>query len=248
MISKELDNANANVTEEKKAPTPAKTGGRAEAFKASGAQDRSNMTADQKAAEGSKSDKVAFICALGDPNRKQARVENKVSVPSYVVVGYKFKVLEDMTVPYAPIKSSKSPLDEEPISGRAVKAGDIVALNIVETADFISRIEFAGEFAGGAKTVNLSAKIADDRAEPLPILTADKGSVKENMELIADMVGATADFKGTPKIKDEYKDTFGVLYAKTSAGKKTGSTAAKSGESCKDIAAAFRSLYASKRA
>ena len=54
---------------------------------------RAQMSEDEKALEGSKSDKVAFVCALGDPNRKQARVENKTTIPSYVVVGYKVKVL-----------------------------------------------------------------------------------------------------------------------------------------------------------
>lgn len=225
----------------------AKSDSKASAFKADGASLRARMSDDQKAIEGSKSDKVAFVCALGDPNRKQARVENKTSVPSYVVVGYKFKVLEDMTVPFAPIaKDWKTPLDVEPAQERAVKAGEIVALNIVETAMFISRLEFAGKFSGEGTAVCLSAKSAQDRPEVLPILNkVGNGSIKENMELIADMVGATADSKGTPHIKDEYAASFGELYKKKAISKK-GTKAKEAGEGQKDIAAAFRNYYANK--
>ena len=221
-----------------------------EAFKAKGAAVRAQMSEDQKAVEGTKSDKVAFVCALGDPNRKQQRVEKNVSVPSYVVVGYKFEVLEDTTVPYAPLKADcKSPLDTEPVSERAVKAGEIVSLNIVESANFIARNEYAGQFTGKGVTVKLAAKSAKDRPEPLPILNkVGGGSIKEGMELIAEMVGATADNKGTPQIKEEFKESFGALYNKKSIGKKSAGATKKQGENQADIAAAFRALYASKRA
>ena len=247
------DAIKSNQTQET-APQAAKpknaTKSSSDAFKQTGAAQRAQMTEDQKAMEGSKSDKVAFVCALGDPNKKQARVEGGNSLPSYVVVGYKFKVLEDMMVPLAPIKADwKSPLDVENISERPVKAGEIVSLNIVETAAFISKLEFAGKFTGEGTGVTLSAKVSSERPEPLPILNKiGTGSVKENMELIADMVGATADSKGTPKIKDEYADIFGVLYSKRSLGKKSTGAGKKAGEGQADIAAAFRALYAKKRA
>lgn len=243
----------AGATPTETAPAPAaksaKTATKTDAFKQQGASLRAQMSEDQKAVEGSKSDAVAFVCALGDPNRKQARVQNKTSIPSYVVVGYKFKVLEDMTVPFAPIREDyKTPLDVEPAQERQVKAGDIVALNIVETAMFICRLEFAGKFSGEGNEVTLSAKTSQDRIDPLPILNkAGDGSIKENMELIADMVGQTAENKkGTPQIKDEFKESFGALYAKRSLTKKSASTAKKAGEGQKDIAAAFRNFYASK--
>lgn len=218
------------------------------AFKQDGAAARAQMSEDQKAVEGSKSDKVAFVCALGDPNRKQPRKENNQSLPSYVVVGYKFKVLEDMTVPFAPIAANwKTPLDVEPSQQRPVKAGEIVALNIVETAMFISRIEFAGKFTGEGTAVTLSAKSSQDRQDPLPILNkVGAGSVKEGMELIADMVGATADTKGTPVIKEEYKPSFGALYNKQSLTRKSATAKKNAGEGYADIAAAFRQFYAGK--
>lgn len=225
-----------------------KTSTKTDAFKQQGASLRAQMSEDQKAIEGSKSDKVAFVCALGDPNRKQARVENKTSVPSYVVVGYKFKALEDMTVPFAPISENwKTILDVEPMQERQKKAGEVFALNIVETAMLISRLEYAGKFTGEGTAVALSAKTSNDRQDPLPILNKiGAGSIKENMELIADMVGATADTKGTPQIKGEYAESFGALYAKKSLTRKATSAQKKAGEGQADIAAAFRNYYAGK--
>lgn len=224
-----------------------------EAFKAKGRAIRAQMTDDQKQAEGSKSDKVAFVCALGDPARKQARVENKTSIPSYVVVGYKFKALEDMTVPQANLKKQgrKNLLDTEEPTERQVKAGQEFHLNLVETAMLISRVEYAGRFSGEGVQVALSVKTAQDREEPLPILNKiGAGSIKENMELIADMIGGdgTDKNRGTPKCKAEYEETFGALYIRSTATK-GGSMARQqvSGEGQKDIAAAFRAYYGSKK-
>lgn len=247
------------VEAQAQAPTPvqnskAKTDASAKnaAFRAKGAALRAGMSEDQKAVEGSKRDKVKFICALGDPNKKQSRKEGKASIDSFVVVGYKVKVLEDMTVPNAPLKQDfTSLIDTEPSTEVAVKAGQEVILNIAELGEFISREEFAGQFTGEGEEVVITAKNAQNRPEPLPVLKklSGVGSIKANMELIADMVGAGDGKKGTPKIKDEFKEKFGVLYTKKSAGKKsTGGTAKNNGEAAADIAAAFRALYASKKA
>lgn len=218
-----------------------------ELFKQKGQALRAQMTEDQKAVEGSKSDKVAFVCALGDPARKQARVENKTSVPSYVVVGYKFRALEDMNVPFAPLKQGmKNILDVEEPTEKAVSAGQEFHLNIAETAMLISRIEYAGRFSGEGTQVALSVKTSVDRDEPLPILTkVGAGSIKENMELIADMVGGdgTEKNRGTAQVKDEYAETFGALYSRSRLSKKSAGAAKKAGEGQADIAAAFRAYY-----
>lgn len=230
-------------------PTPGGKGvnGKTEAFKAKGAAIRAQMTDDQKAVEGSKSDKVAFVCALGDPSRKQARVENKTSVPSYVVVGYKFRALEAMTVPKAPLKQGmKTILDVEEATERQVAAGEEFSLNIVETAMLISKVEYAGRFSGEGTQVALSVKTSNDREEPLPILNkVGAGSIKENMELIADMVGGdgTEKNRGTAQVKPEYAETFGALYTRRSLTKKSAGAAKKAGEGQADIAAAFRAYY-----
>lgn len=231
-------------------PTPGAASGassKAEAFKAKGKAIRASMSEDQKAAEGSKSDKVAFVCALGDPSRKQARVEKKASVPSYVVVGYKFRALEAMTVPKAPLKEGgKNPLDVEEATERQVGAGEEFHLNLVETAMLISRVEYAGRFSGEGTQVALSVKVSAERQEPLPILTkVGAGSIKENMELIADMVGGdgTEKNRGTAQVKEEYRETFGALYTRRSLQKKSAGANKKPGEGQADIAAAFRAYY-----
>lgn len=218
-------------------------------FRQMGSAARAQMSEDQKAIEGTKKDKVAFVCALGDPGRKQTRVEANVNIPSNVVVGYKFRLLEDMTVPHAPIRADwKTPLDVEPATEVAHRAGDVVALNIVETAMFITRIEFAGQFTGGETGVEISAKRSKERPDPLPVLNKiGKGSVKENMELIGTMVGADSiKDGGTVQLKDEYKDSFGVLYRKRSLGSKGAAAPKAAGETQADLAAAFRALYAKK--
>lgn len=232
----------------------AKTAGgnsKSDAFKANGASIRAQMSEDQKATEGSKRDKVAFVAALGDPNKKQSRVEGKEAKPSYMVVGYQFKVLEDMTVPKAPIKADfKTPLDVEAITEEPVKAGTVVSLNLVETGAFISRPEFAGQFTGEGQEVSIIAKISKDREEPKPALrmSSGTGSIKSNMVLIADMVPGE-DGKNKPQIKPEFEEKFGVLYKKRRATKKqAGSGASAAGESAANIAAAFNALYSTKRA
>ena len=218
------------------------------AMKAQGASIRAQMSEDQKAVEGSKSDKVSYVCALGNPNVKTSRKQGNQNLPSYTVVGYKFKVLEDMTVPFAPLRENMTTLlDVEPATERAVKAGEIVALNTVEAAMFISRIEFAGSFTGEGTNVTMSARTSKDRPDPLPILTTKTGSVKENMELIADMVGITeANPKGTPQIKPEYEASWGALFRKKNAGPKSTGGRSNKNDDSQNLAAAFRAYYANK--
>ena len=219
-------------------------------FKNMGASIRATMTEDQKAIEGSKSDKVAFVCALGDPTHGQPRREGGKDIPSFVVVGYKFKALEDMSIPNAPIvQDYKNPLDVEFGADVKVKAGQIFSLNVVETCLLISRTEFGGHFTGEGTHVTLSVRHSKTRVEPRPILNSADASVKVNMDLVAEMVGATADNAGTPKVKDEYAEKFGVLFQKRERLSKKGLGREKtSGEASADIAAAFRKYYADKAA
>lgn len=219
-------------------------------FKESGLAARNAMSDDEKALEGSKRDKVAFVCALGNPMKKQVRVQDGQGKPSYEVVGYKFKLAESMSVPNAPIKKDfKSLVDVEGITEVQAPAGEIV-LNLVETGAFISKLEFAGQFTGGEKPVSITAKMSRNRTEPLPTLrlTDPKGSIKVGMDEIATVVGADAEGKGgTPQIKPEYAEKFSVLYEKRSAGRKKGGSAKSKGETSANIAAAFRQLYAKKQ-
>ena len=220
------------------------------AFKAQGESARASMSEQEKALEGSKRDKVSFICALGNPAKSQVRVQDGKQIPSCEVVGYKFNLAEPMMVPNAPIKEGfKNILDVEPATEIQAPAGEIV-LNLVETGMFISKLEFAGQFTGGDKPVSLTAKMSQGRPDPLPTLrlTDPKGSIKVGMDEIATMVGDENGGKGKPQIKDEYRDKFAVIYTKRSAGRKGTGAAKKKGETSADIAAAFRQYFANKNA
>lgn len=213
---------------------------------------RTKMTDEEKQLEGSKSDKIAFVGALGDPNKPQFRKENNEDKPSFVVVGYAFEALEDCVVPRADIKSGfKNFMDVSPMTEENVKAGETFYLNTYETGAMISKPIYAGSFSGKGVTVTLGAKYAQNREEPLPVLNKQgKGSVKENMILIADMQGADPanKVKGTPVIKEEFASKFSVLYEKRVAGKPgTGKSTKAAGESTKDIAAAFNAFLAGRQ-
>ncbi len=248
-ISADTATSNAPISAaEAGKPTPSgKANSNSESWKAQGRAIRSSMSEDQKAVEGSKQDKVAFVCALGDPARQQSRKENNANVDSFRVVGYKFRVLEDMMVPHAPLESA-NPLSAGAISEVPVKAGETISLNIVETGAFICRPEFAGRFTGEGEEVRLTPKFSKDRPDPMPVLCkSGQGSIKANMELIADMRGADGKNKGTPVVREEFAEKFGILYTKKSASK-AASKGSKAGESTADVAAAFYKLYSSKRA
>lgn len=221
---------------------------KSEEFRAMGKQIRANMTADQLAIEGTKRDSLAFVSALGDPTKKQNRSVNNLSLPSYRVVGYRFKVLEDMEIPDIPFKEDgvTDVLDVVDIcTMRMVRAGTVVDLNLVETALLLSRPEFAGGCTGEGESVIIDAKFKKDRPVPLPALKKTvPGSVKENMVLIAKMVMG-ADNKEIPQIEPGF-EKFAVLLKKKSAGSKTSTAVNTAGESTKDLAAAFNKFYGDK--
>lgn len=235
----------ASGTGAKKAGT-----GKVSLFSEQGAAIRQKMTDDEKAIEGTASDKVAFVCTLGDPNKNQSRQAQKEAVPSKTVVGYKFKLLEDMEVPKAPLKPDwKDLIDYQgPMTLEPHKAGEVIALNIPEMAMFITMDKFAGKFTGDGRAVSISGASSENRAVPFPTLKfVGGGSVKENMEMIADMVGTEKGGKGTPKIKPEYAEKFGMIYNKVSM-KKTSAKKAGGSEASANLAAAFRSYFQNRDA
>lgn len=249
-MSDKMSQAGGIVTPQSKAPASATTvskqsgNKKTEAFKASGEAIRAQMSDDQKAIEGSKSDKVAFVACLGNPARAQARKTGGEYTDSYQVVGYQLKVLEDCAVPVAPLaEQCKDILDVvTPPSMRNAKAGEVVNLNVVETAMFISRPEYAGTFAGEGKTVYISAVSSQARKDPYPCLKTTDGSIKENMILIAEMEGQENGKGGVPRIKEEFA-AFAPLYVKKKS-KRAGSGASRvQGDAIKNTAAAFRQLY-----
>lgn len=238
------------------APSVGATAGKAsshEAFRAKGNSIRKAQSEEERALEGSKSDKVKFVACLGDPNKPQPRREGKSDEPSFVVVGYQFTALEDMMIPSAPLKQNfKTLMDVEDMTEVPVKAGETFNLNIFETGVLISRPEYAGRFTGEGTAVSITIKFSKSRPEPMPVLKKDtKGSIKIGMVMVADMIPDPRDpemkeIKGTPKVKDEFAEKFGVLYTKRKAGKTGSSTKAQSGEVQADLAAAFNAYIKSR--
>lgn len=236
------------------APQPtAKVGGSAkeaktEAFRAEGKAVRASMTEDQKAIEGSKKDTVEFLCTLGDPSVSQKIMQKGTYIPGYRVVGYKVRVSEDTEIPYAPLNENpKSELDVAPATTRQVKAGEVVDLNIIETAMMISKLEYAGQFTGGGKGVYIYPVASDNSSVIRPALRKmGDGSIKDNMELIADMQGGdgkTVAGGARPVLKPEYEATFKNLYSRKAASKGAGTSATGTVDKQADYAAAFRKLY-----
>ena len=152
---------------------------------------------EERQIEGSKSDKVVFIAALGDPAKKQNRVEGKKDIPSYKPVGYAFKALEDMKIPRADLKQKFSSLmDVEPVAWEEVKAGETFYLNLAETGMLISKPEFAGTFTGEGTGVRVTVTFSQDRETPnIALKNIDGGSVKKNMILIAFGYYLSASFR-----------------------------------------------------
>lgn len=237
------------------APVPASTGAKTGAkkdslnnkFRREGNAIRESEGFD-KTIEGSKSDKVAFVACLGDPSRPQPRKEGKEDIPSFVVVGYALKALEDMMVPKANLKANfKSLMDVEEMTEVPVKEGETFYVNVFEAGVLIAKAVYAGKFTGEGESVSMSLKFSKDREEPLPVLKKDtKGSIKLNMIEIADMVANPNGGKEIPKIKDEFAEKYAVLYTKRSAGRRGSSTPAVSGEAQKDLAAAFTAYIKNK--
>lgn len=252
--AKELEAQKAAQEQNGAAPVPQTAPGKAAAakgamatFSQQGASIRAGMSEDAKQAEGTKSKTIAFVCALGDPLVKQSRTENNATVPSNKVVGYKFKALEPVDVPLAPLKNHwKDMLDVESKGTRHIEAGEIFALNLVETSLLISRIEYAGRFEGEDHTVCLFATSSKNRNELLPVLSLEgKGSIKEGMELIGEVTVNENGGRGIPKLKPEYAVNFGELFSKISTGGRQ-AVSSKKGESQANLAAAFRALYEKK--
>lgn len=240
-ISDALNNEVTKTTEPAKANASQK---RSEVFKNQGVAARAALTDDQKAAEGSKSATITFKGCLGNPARPQSRVQKGESVPSLTVVGYEFVSSEPITIDVLPIKEgfkSLSDVDYENASTKQVAAGEVFALNAMETAALISRSEYAGKFSGDGKDVTLSAKFANDRPDPLPILKTSEGSIKDVMNPVADMV------EGKPVVKEQYAEKFAVLFARKKATKTGATKVAQAGEAEKNIAAAFRQFLDSKK-
>lgn len=220
-------------------------------FKALGESIGASMTAEDKAKEGSMRGAVAFVCALGNPKQKQDRVEKGKSVPCYKPVGYKFKALQDIMVPVIPLKENYNSLIDVAIENATevpVKAGETFICNLREYGALISKTEFNGIFNGEGREVFLGVTFSGTREEPYPILKAAEGSIKETMELVANV----EEVKGTDgavtkkyTVKDEFAEKFGMLFkARSTSRSGAGSArASEAGVSASNIARALQDYY-----
>ena len=233
-----------------KADTPRKAGH--QDFKARGESIGAKMSEEEKAREGVKRGAIAFVCALGNPKQRQDRVAAGKNVVCWKPVGYKFKALEDITVPVIPLKENYQTLIDVAIENATevpVKAGEEFVCNLREYGALISRTEYNGIFNGEGKEVYLGVTFSGSRQDPYPILKAKDGSIKANMELVADEEDITGADGSTIKkytVKPEYAEKFGVLFKARSASR-TGRGTAKTSEqgvaaSC--IARALADYYA----
>lgn len=225
----------------------AKGASKSETFRAAGQALRAKMDEKTKALEGSKSDKVSFQACIMDPSRPQKRREGKADVDSFMVVGYTFKLEEDMQVPVCPLKTGfKNLCDVEfPPKWEQHKAGDIVRLNNMETGIFISQTQFAGEFTGGGNTVRLSMKFSNERTDPLPVLNKiGEGSIKLSSEFVAEKseVNGVTQYK----VKEGF-EKFAPLYIKRSAGGRGSAGTKTRNEAHRDLAQSFAAYISSKQ-
>lgn len=250
-LSDKMKNAGATPAPKTAPSAPAVTAKKGtnpktEAFQSQGAAIRAQMSDDEKALEGSKSATVEFIACLGNPAKKQSRKSQGEYKDSQQVIGYIVKPLEDMEVPVAPLKEDcKTIFDVQAPSTRAVKAGEEVYLNIMETAMMISKPEFGGEFKGNGKNVFLSVVFSKTKEKPTPCLkrpTAE-GSIKTNMVMVAEKVGAGADGQGGSYQTIDGCEQFAVLFKKRNMTRRGSGAGKQAAETTKNTAAAFRAMF-----
>ncbi len=219
-----------------------KSNAKVEAFRAAGREFRANMSEDAKAAEGSKSNTLAFVAALGDPRQRQDRVANNSTHQSYLVVGFRFRALEPIAYDKLPLRQNPKDIIDVDFHANekvSVQAGEEFDVNLMEMARLMSDPLFAGSATGSEKGVYLTFKDSQNRADMLPVLACiGKGSVKEGMILIGERVD-----DNTWAAKPEFADKFSVLFTKK-ANVRKGSAAAKDPNNTrKEVAASFYSYF-----
>lgn len=229
-----------------KAGAPAgKSSAKSEAFRNAGKELIANMSEDQKAAMGSKSNTLAFVAALGDPRQRQDRVSGNATVTSYLVVGFRFKAVEPVTFMRKPFNAQpKDILDVDYACTETVtvQAGETFDLNLVETARLLAQPVYGGSATGSEKGVFLTYKESQTRKDPLPVLSCiGKGSVKEGMILISDKVG-----ENEWKVKPEFQPIFQPLYTKKNAVKKGSANSKDQNSTRHEVAASFLAFLMKK--
>lgn len=145
---------------------------------------------------GSKSGSIAFVAPLGDPSHNDVTIDkegNKTSTP--YIVGYRFKALEDITVPECGLdedarKNLMSFKDKNGV--KQVKAGETFDLTRFETGLLLAPAEFNAKVTGEGKSFTgvyqstgvkpksgELGKVSQSAEIPTFALKADTGSIKD---------------------------------------------------------------------
>lgn len=207
------------------------------AFKATGASARAKMTEEEKQKEGSMSDALEFIIALGNPKVPQRKMQKGQEGSASQIIGYKFKALKPCKVAQVPLNPAPKNVNDVDMSKLVmvdVQAGQEVVMNSMEAAITISQPEFGGYFTGGGQQLCLHVTISSQRAGlPLGVLKRVGGSLKDKVEDVAK--------KGDNGyvVFDQYKEKFGQYFVKHTSSRPR-VAGQQAGESAKDLAAAFR--------
>lgn len=102
---------------------------------------------------GRDSGKLAYLGAIVDPTQKDVKTINKEEVQGHVVVGYRFLVLEDLSVPDFGLgkdaRQNRNSFNQ--IKFTKVKKGQVAYLTVFETGVLMAAPEFNGVINGVAK-------------------------------------------------------------------------------------------------
>ena len=178
---------------------------------------------------GTDSHKLAFVCSLGDPSEKdRAEFKRNGTIESRTlprIIGYRFKVLEDVMVPdfgtTERFNGKRLNNAKDVTNWRQATAGETVDFTRVETLALMSQESFNLEITGGDNPVrltiafgrleNLDPRSAEDLPDCALVLKDRSASIKDLpiIEVLdyepAKEGGAFA--VGTRTIKDEFKGT-----------------------------------------
>ena len=203
---------------------------------------------DELALEGSASDTLIFVNALGNPKARDT-MNN-----SYKVVGYVLKSTKPVSVPTVDLYDKKY-IKFGVLPDRQVPANQEFTVNNFELGMLLSRAEYAGQILGGDRHVVLSAthpqsksnERAGTASEYIPNLKVFGGvkgqSVKDGMVLIGDKVTNPNTHKEEWKVKPEYEEAFGIFLRDAVRGGGKNQISRDKGEQAKNLAAALNSMY-----
>lgn len=209
-----------------------------------GQQIISNMSPEEKAAIGSKSDTLIFEGLLGTQKIQQAKTgKGRVRTNSFKPVGLKLRVTEDTSVPQIPVTRTRARdgVDQSEISYITVQAGEIVTLSLFEFMYLVSRPEYSGYVTvngnpkGGCLGI-LSNKFKNGEDKlPTPSFKYTEGGTPKDSMAPIDQKNADGAWEPLP----EYAEKFGALYV---SNKKKSSTRAAKVDNSAAVTAALRDI------